>query len=605
LKFIVKNFLIGTFLLITLGLTSQEGIPGLNENFLDSLPEEIRGDVLKEIKTNNSKSEEKFSNIPSVALEKSETLRKWDQFLRENKNLENKSEIFGIDFFRNFQSTFSPTNVPNYDGNYIVDYGDVFQLQIVGQISFDEEVEVLRDGTIMIPKVGNISVAGLSIDKVDSLLKSKIAQKYVGADTFISLKEIRDIQVSLTGRAFSPGIYTISGNSNLIHLLNVSGGILDTGSFREIHIKRNGKIVQSVDLYDFFIEGNPQFANQLRSGDSVVILPAKSMVRISGGVERPAMFELIEGENLEDVLRFAQGFTYFADEKNIILENITNKSINSSVISSSSFPSISVSHGMSLYINEFKLKQVSVSGAVKNPGIYTIVDGEKLSSIIKRTGGYKKDAYPIGGILLNEQAKEIQKENNEKIYSNIIKSLAQSLTSIANRSTGSNEGASKVITMLLQDIKDLEPDGRIIADFDLENINENPQADTLLNHKDEIYIPIISQQVYVFGEVGIPGSARYSAKNSIEDYLNDRGGILENAYKNIIIVEPTGQASIYSPTNGLFRKLGSRGQNILPGTVIYVPNDVSSVSGLPALSVIAPIFSSFALTLASLANLND
>ena len=112
--------------------------------------------------------------------------------------------------------------------------------------------------------------------------------------------------------------YTLSGNSNLIHLLNVSGGIKDNGSLREILIIRNGEIFQKVDLYDFFVDGNPQLVKQLRSGDSVVIQPAKKMVRISGGVERPAVYELKGDENLEDLLYFAQGFTYFADEKNIV-----------------------------------------------------------------------------------------------------------------------------------------------------------------------------------------------------------------------------------------------------------------------------------------------
>ena len=533
-----------TFLFV-LNLNAQELVPGLDQDFLNSLPDEIKNDVIKEIKQSNKEEKKQYNNIPSVALDKSETLRKWNRFLQENDKLDNKSEIFGIDFFKEFQSTFSPTNVPNYDGEYIVDFGDLFQLQVIGQINVDDEVEVLRDGTIMIPYVGNISVAGLSINKVDELVRAQITKKYVGSAVYISLKEIRDIQVSLTGRAFSPGIYTLSGNSNLIHLLNVAGGILETGSFREIQIIRNGKVIKSVDMYNFFIEGNTQLANQLRSGDSVVILPSKSMVRISGGVERPAMYELNDTETLDDLLRFAQGFTNFADDKNMILEKVENKSIVSSNISSDSLKNIQAAHGMSLYVDEFKLKEVSVTGAVKNPGTYSITDNEMLSDIIKRAGGYNDDAYPLGGVLLNEKAKEIQQQNNQNIYSNIIKSFAASLTSIASRSSGNNEGTSAVIAMLLQNIKDQKPNGRIIADFDLLNINDDPQKDTLLSHKDRIHIPRISQQVHVYGEVGMPGSVRYASKNTIIDYIESRGGFLDNASKNIIIVAPNGTASTY------------------------------------------------------------
>ena len=603
-KILKSVFILVSFLFI-FSLNSQELIPGLDQDFLDSLPDEIKKDVINEVRDSKKKDEKQFTNIPSVALDKSETLRKWNKFLQENENLDNTSEVFGIDFFKKFQSTFSPTNVPNYDGEYIIDFGDVFQLQIIGQINIDEEVEVLRDGSIMIPNIGKISVAGLPINKVDELVRSQITQKYVGSAVFISLKEIRDIQVSLTGRAFSPGIYTLSGNSNLIHLLNVAGGLLENGSFREIHIKRNGEVIKKVDMYDFFIEGNTQLANQLRSGDSVIIMPAKTMVRISGGVERPAMYELKENETLYDLLKFAQGFSNFADEQNIVFEQIINQSIISSSISSESLLDIPASHGMSLYINEFKLKQVSITGAVSNPGTYSITDNEMLSDLIKRAGGYKNDAYPLGGVLFNEAAKKLQQENNNKVYSNIIKSFAQSLTSIASRASGSNEGTSAVIAMLLQNIKDQKPNGRIIADFDLLNIEENSQRDTLLSHKDRIHIPRISQQIHVYGEVGIPGSVRYSSKNTIESYIEARGGLLENASSSIIIVEPNGTASTYDHPSNFFSKLAEKNQIIMPGTVIYVPTDISYVSGLPALSVIAPIFSSFALTLASLANLND
>ncbi len=597
-------FFTSCVLLISFNIFTQDLSSSLDKDFLDSLPDAVKDDVLDEIKSSNENEQKLFNNIPSVALEKSQTLRKWEEFLKQNEQLDNTSEIFGIDFFRNFQSTFSPINVPNFNDDYIVDYGDTFQLQIIGQINIDKEIEVLRDGTIMIPKVGNVSIAGLSINKVDALLRSKISAKYVGAEVFISLSKVRDIQVSLTGRAFSPGIYTLSGNSNLVHLLNVAGGILDTGSFREIHIKRNGETYQVVDLYDFFIDGDSQFSKQLRSGDSIIIMPAKSMVRISGGIERPAVYELKDGETLENLLKYAQGFTNFANTENIVFETIKNKSIVSSQINETNLSSIQISHGMSLYVNEFKLKQVTVTGAVENPGIYSIIDDEKLSDIIIRAGGYKKNAYPYGGMLFNERAKKIQLENNERIYSSILKSLVQSLTSIAQRSTGGQEATSQIVGILLADIKNNKPDGRIVADFDLDSIDENPKNDTLISHKDRIHIPKITQQVYVFGEIGLPGAARYNANKTVKDYINERGGLTENSYSQLIIVEPNGQVVNYK-SEKFFNKLLTSEYNLMPGTVIFVPNDVTSVSGLPALSVIAPIFGSFALTLASLSSIND
>ncbi len=608
MKLIKGSYLILVYCLFSFNLIySQENVAnmGLDKEFLESLPDNVRSDVLNEFKNSQKlENEKKYTNIPSTALEKSETLRKWNQFLIENENIENKSDIFGIDFFRNFQSTFSPTNVPNFDDSYVIDYGDKIQLQIIGQINFDEEVEVLRDGTVMIPRVGNLSVAGLPISEVNKLLKNEITNKYIGSDVFVSLSSVRDIQVSLSGRAFSPGIYTLSGNSNLIHLLNVSGGIKDNGSLREILIIRNGEIFQKVDLYDFFVDGNPQLVKQLRSGDSVVIQPAKTMIRISGGVERPAVYELKDDENLEDILYFAQGFTYFADEKNIVLEAIQNNKIVSSTISSSSLSSIEATHGMGIYVNEFNLWQVTITGAVNNPGTYSIVEGDKLSDLISRAGGYLDNAYPVGGMIFNENAKKIQVENNEKAYSRIIKDIVNNLSSIAQPASGGNSSIDKVIAILLSDLKNNKPDGRIIAEFDLLTLEENPSKDTMLNHKDKIHIPRYTQQVYVFGDVGLPGAARFDPGSKYTDYIEQRGGALSTAYNQIFIVDPSGNASVHNLSSGT-RWLRDSSSEILPGSVIYVPSDVGAISGLPALSVVALIFSSFALTLASLANLNN
>ena len=311
---------------------AQDTNLNLDKQFLESLPDEVRTDVLKEV-NKESDEDKNYRSIPSVALEKSETLRKWNDFLEDNKISRNESDIFGIEFFKSFQSTFSPINNPNFDDSYIVDYGDYLLIQIIGQMNTDKEVEVLRDGTINIPKIGSFTVAGLPISKIYELVKAKIDQLYVGSESFITLSKVRDIQVSLAGRAFSPGVYTLSGNSNLIHLLNVAGGVLENGSFREIHIKRNGKIIEKVDLYNFFVNGDIDFTFQLKSGDVVYIIPAKSQIRISGGVERPGVYELNDNETLQDLLDFAQGFTYFASTEEINYETIVGREIKTSVIS--------------------------------------------------------------------------------------------------------------------------------------------------------------------------------------------------------------------------------------------------------------------------------
>ena len=119
-------------------------------------------------------------------------MRKWNDFLEDNKISRNESDIFGIEFFKSFQSTFSPINNPNFDDSYIVDYGDYLLIQIIGQMNTDKEVEVLRDGTINIPKIGSFTVAGLPISKIYELVKAKKIIAYKYKDFWYCMDNLRD-----------------------------------------------------------------------------------------------------------------------------------------------------------------------------------------------------------------------------------------------------------------------------------------------------------------------------------------------------------------------------------------------------------------------------
>ena len=125
-----------------------------------------------------------------------------------------------------------PINEPNLDGSYILDFGDVLEIQLIGQNDSIEEYELKRDGTINIPDIGKVSLAGLSLNDASSLIKAKVDKAYIGTQAFITLKNIRDITVLISGNAFNPGIYTLNGNSNMLHAISMAGGVSDIGSYR-------------------------------------------------------------------------------------------------------------------------------------------------------------------------------------------------------------------------------------------------------------------------------------------------------------------------------------------------------------------------------------
>ena len=131
-----------------------------------------------------------------------------------------------------------PINVPNLNGNYLVDVGDQFKLLLTGKISEEIDLEIGRDGSVPIPEFGKVYVAGKSLSDAEALISAFIDLKTVGVSSYLSLAKVRDIQVLMLGGIESPGIFTISGGSSVLSALNVAGGISDNGSYRKIDVKR-------------------------------------------------------------------------------------------------------------------------------------------------------------------------------------------------------------------------------------------------------------------------------------------------------------------------------------------------------------------------------
>ena len=597
-KTIKLNFFQLSLLAIFLSANISSQDANFDAAFLDSLPDEVKEDVLQEVKSKNeSESTQKYQRTPSSKLLKSNVVKKWNQFL-EDQATELDDERFGMSFFRSLQTSFMPINEPNFDPNYLVDYGDILEIQLLGPDSKIEEIDIKRDGSINIKDIGKIFVGGMPLYKAEALISQKVADILIGTKALVSLTSMRDIQILVTGYSFSPGVYTLNGGSNILHALNVSGGIKENGSLRNIQVNRNGVLIHTVDLYDYFINGNLSNTIKLRSGDSISIQPAGLMVYAEGGLKRPYLYEMKSGETLSDLLNFAQGFNEFANLQEISYQYFKNGKLISEIINHKNFDNHLIEQKSGLYVSEYDLHQVKVSGAVEREGTYIISENETLSSVIKRAGGYKSSAYIFGGILLNDKAKKLEIENQDKIYSDLIKFIATSLGStsaFSQNTTGPNS-----LGLILDELKNYEPVGRIQAEFDLNKIDQNYLLDTTLSHMDEIHIPKITQQVYVLGEVGSQGAIRYIPNSKVSDYIKNAGGYTSYTDDTkIYIVSPSGKAQLYKS-----RMFGSDDYLIYPGSVIYVPRQVAAVKGVALAGVVAPIFSSLALSLASLNAIN-
>ena len=583
----MKKFYLAIILLLPLIGFSQE----IDDEFLDSLPEEVRKDVLEKMEA-KKELEKPVYRRASTKIDKKTG--------EEEEDIDPRYKIFGSDFFDTIQTSFMPINEPNLDGSYILDFGDVLEIQLIGQNDSIEEYELKRDGTINIPDIGKVSLAGLSLNDASSLIKAKVDKAYIGTQAFITLKNIRDITVLISGNAFNPGIYTLNGNSNMLHAISMAGGVSDIGSYRNISLIRDNKIIGNLDVYDVLIYGKSDHRTRLRSGDSIVVNPIGNIVSVESGVLRPGKYELKDGETFANLVSFANGYNLNSDQSNILIKRLDKGESSIIEINAAELSSTVAKNGDSLFIREYKYNNVTISGAVKNPGTYLLPIGTTLKDLIEDAGGYESSAYPFGGYLNNQNSYRINEESKEKLYNKFLNNLIKN-------SVVASASESNSLGLVLEQLKDAPVTGRIIVEFDTDILSAKPELDTILEDGDEIFIPYKTQQVYVQGEVNNPGAVRYFELENLSYYIGSSGGVLDTAdEKTVFVVHPNGETkSISLNSRFAFNSGDAKNALIYPGSIIYVPKSSNLASNLEVASIWAPIVSSAALSLTSLSVLKN
>ena len=574
-----KKILLLAIILTSTVSYSQE----LDESYLESLPETVREDLEKKME-----AEEELEDP---------VYRRASTFVDKDQD-DDDSSLFGADFFDVMQTSFMPINEPNLDSSYTLDFGDVLEIQLIGQKDSIDSYPISRDGSINLSDIGKLNLAGLSLNDASSLIKAKVKNSYIGTEAYISLKNIRDINVLIVGNAYNPGIYTLNGNSNMLHALSMAGGINDIGSYRNISLVRSGKIIGTLDIYEVLVFGKYNLSNGLRSGDSIVVNPRGKVVAFETGAMRSARYELKENETFQNLLSFANGFSKDNDYKNIIVNRVSSGKSQLINLTLSELNSFNFIDNDSIYIREFKIDTITILGSVMNPGTYKLNRGTSLSEAIMAAGGYEPSAYPFGGYLENIKALELNISSKERLYDKFITNL------ITNGSTVNQD--SGIGNLILQ-LKETEPTGRIIAEFDLDLIKNDPFLDTILEDGDKLLIPQITQQVFVQGEVGNSGAIRYVPSMGIDFYISRAGGYLETADEdNIFVIHPNGETeNLNSNARLSFIFQDSDRRLIYPGSIIYIPKTTNFATSLQLASIWAPIISSVALSLTSLSVLNN
>jgi len=201
--------------------------------------------------------------------------------------------------------------------DYKISLRDQFTVILSGSKDAIFNLNVKLDGTILFPELGAISVAGLSFQEVKDKLSQLIEQSYIGVNIDVSMQNLSAKKITIVGAVQTPGTYLVNPFSSITSALAYSGGISEIGSLRDIKLIRNNQEIFSFDLYDLLIRGDRSKDLTIEAGDTLLINAASQFVEITGAVKRPGIYEILEGETLEDIVEFALGFTQTANKSNI------------------------------------------------------------------------------------------------------------------------------------------------------------------------------------------------------------------------------------------------------------------------------------------------
>jgi polysaccharide export outer membrane protein len=260
---------------------------------------------------------------------------------------------YGFNLFTGVPSTFAPVDNIPVTPDYVVGPGDEIQIRVWGQIDGEHRVVVTRDGTINIPRVGTISVSGISIQDLQGYVRSAIARNFRNFDLSVTLGQLRSIQIFVVGQARRPGSYTVSSLSTLVSALFASGGPSGTGSMRRIQLKRGDKTVSEFDVYDFLAKGEKSKDARLLPGDVIFIPPEGQLVAMAGSVKMPAIYELKGNASLAELIDLAGGLNTTAAGQKVLVERIENRQVRR--------------------VDEFSLDQAGLSRAVKDGDLISVL----------------------------------------------------------------------------------------------------------------------------------------------------------------------------------------------------------------------------------------
>ncbi|MFL6681010.1 MAG: SLBB domain-containing protein [Burkholderiaceae bacterium] len=477
--------------------------------------------------------------------------------------------------------------LPVVPGDYIVRPGDEIDLVIWGTVEADLQLRVDRAGRISVPRVGTINVAGLrNADLADEITR-RVGQTFRNFRLSVSLGQVRAIRVYVAGYVQHPGSINVSGLSSILHALMRAGGPSAAGSFRDIHLRRQGKEIAVFDLYDLLLKGNRDTDQPVQPDDVLFVGPIGTQVAVLGSVNQPAIYELKPGETLDDVLRMAGGFTAVADRSRVAIERLADRATGK--VTELGLPEhqrdtmatgdlVRAFSAVAAALPQVRQNEhVRIEGEVAHPGDYILPPGSRIADALRAAGGMTAAAYPFGTDFRRESVRRVQQVNYDQALRSFETDMAKSQAN--QRATSAEELNSQASSAqsnarLLERLRQIKPTGRVVLQLP-------PDAATLpdlpLEDGDTLSIPQRGSSVGIFGSVFNTGSFVYESGHTTQQYLALAGGPTRSADKGSIFMIRANGSVISAQQGSSFWHAGNKfsSATVEPGDTIFVPEELN------------------------------
>ncbi|MFL2726086.1 MAG: SLBB domain-containing protein [Gammaproteobacteria bacterium] len=542
----LKKYLFLAFCVFSFNIYSQ----AIDPSILSQLsPEQI--EMAKDVYAGRNSTDKPVEDLPVI-----------DESLIVKKSTGDSNQIsgkkYGYDFFSSMPTSLTAVGDLPLPNDYKISLRDEFLVILSGSKDSIFELNVKLDGTILFPEIGDVYVVGLSFQEVKDKLSQLIEKSYIGVNIDISIQNLSAKKITIVGAVKTPGTYLVNPFSTITGALAYSGGISKIGSLRDIKLIRNNKEVFSFDLYELLIMGDRSKDLTIEAGDTLLINAASKFVEITGAVKRPAIYEILEDETLEDIVGFALGFTRTANKSNISVSflDISNTEIvKRNVKNLDQGIENALSINVFNYVNE-DTANILVAGAIEQPGFYDIDEYKTLDNLIANLKFV--DVYPWLGVLEQFDENKLIKSSvlfslNDPSTYNSIELLPNSRVYFANI-----DNRSFVANKITQDL---------ITDYQI-----------VLNHKQGTYKLPIYGKYSINSFIDLLG-LDMSDVDEIATYISPLEDIVINDnYKSMqFTANKFNTVSFRSPDNNLIN-VNIRGAIDFPGT--YTLNDDSTVEDL-------------------------